>query len=586
MGRNQLLLSVAATSAAHGPGKQVANRFTRWPESRPGAVYTSPPAVSISDSQGVRQSESDAHLRVAKRLDYFSARATQRDERAIHIQLSQSDSHTPILRRHIWGWIAVAVVMMAYVATLTPGHPFALDDFAAYVMHAENLVDGHAYTDIRYVPNPDALWMAPSHGYPPVYPLILAPVYKLRGFDLRAMKMVTVLCFGVFLVSFVSFLGDEIPTWAVCAAILLLSFNLVFWEQRDYLLSEFPYLMFSFCALLVAQRIYEQLDPRSWRFGAALLLSLLLYGAYGTRTIGIVLLPALILADVCKFRRPSRFLIAVVVMTGSLILSQNIIFISPKSYMSAVHLSATATWQHALFYGKTLSYVWRNGSSKPAQIVFALLFTALAAVGFLKNLWRRKSLAEFYLLGYLAVLLVWTAEIGLRGLLPVLPLYFAYGLAEFFNLTSRFARYTRVAMATALFVFVAITYLGAFRWSAAQEHLIDVRDPEARELFAYIAANTQPADVLIFPASRTLALFANRNVGQLAPDDTSAQSADFLASVNARWLVENQAMSDPLQQLTGSHLVVLTPVFQNAAFQMFRIEIPPTASQAGKARPE
>jgi hypothetical protein len=181
---------------------------------------------------------------------------------------------------------------------------------------------------------------------------------------------------------------------------------------------------------------------------------------------------------------------------------------------------------------------------------------------------------------------VWTAEIGLRGLLPVLPLYFAYGLAEFFYLTSRFARYTRVAMATALFVFVAITYLGAFRWSAAQEHLIDVRDPEARELFAYIAANTQPADVLIFPASRTLALFANRNVGQLAPDDTSAQSADFLASVNARWLVENQAMSDPLQQLTGSHLVVLTPVFQNAAFQMFRIEIPPTASQAGKARPE
>jgi hypothetical protein len=121
--------------------------------------------------------------------------------------------------------------MAVYVATHTPGHPFALDDFAPYMMHAENLVDGHPYTDVRYVPNPDALWMAPSHGYPPVYSLILAPVYKLRGFDLRAMKIVTVLCFGAFLVSFVLFLGDEILAWAVSAAILLLGFNLVFWSS-------------------------------------------------------------------------------------------------------------------------------------------------------------------------------------------------------------------------------------------------------------------------------------------------------------------------------------------------------------------
>ncbi len=509
---------------------------------------------------------------------FLRAVSKVRKTRAIHIHLSHAESPTPTLQRQVWCWVAVVAVLVVYIATLTPGHPFALDDFAAYLMHAANLVDGHPYTDIKYIPNPDALWAAPTHGYPPVYPLILASVYKFRGFDLRAMKVVTVLCFGVFLVSFVLLLEGEIPAWAVSAAILLLSFNIVFWEQRDYLMSEFPYLMFSFGALLAARRIYEKLDPRSWRPAAALLLSLLLYAAYGTRTIGIVLLPALILADLCKFRRPSRFLLAVIAMTGSLILLQNILLISPKSYMSAVQLSATATWQHALFYGKTLSYVWRNGTSKPAQIVFALVFTALAAAEFLKNLWRRRSLAEFYLLGYLAVLLLWTAEIGLRGLLPILPLYFAYGLAELFQVTSRFAPPGRAALTTALFVFITITYLGAFRWYAAQEHLIDVRDPESRELFTYIMANTQPADVLIFPATRTMALFTNRNVGRLAPDDTPAQSAAFLASINARWLIENQAMSDPLQELTASHLVVLTPVFQNAAFQVFRIEIPSPAT--------
>jgi hypothetical protein len=422
--------------------------------------------------------------------------------------------------------------------------------------------------------------MSPSQGYPPVYPLILAPVYKLRGFDLRAMKVVTVLCFAVFLVSLGLLLEAEMPLWAISAVILLLSSNIVFWDQRDYLISEFPYLMFSFGSLLAAQRIYQRLDLRTWRWGAALLLSFLIYGAYGTRTIGIVLLPALILADVCKFRRPSRFLIAVILLTSTLIVLQNILFISPKSYVDAVHLSAAAIWRHAIFYSKTLSYFWRNGISKSAQVVFALLFTALAAWGFLRNLWVRRSLAEFYLLGYLAVLFTWTAEMGLRGLLPVLPLYCAYGLAEFLQLTSRFARPARAALATSLFVFAAMTYLGASRWRAAQEHLVDVRDPDAQQLFAFITANTQSSDVLIFPASRTLVLFTNRPVGRLAPDDNAAQSAAFLRAVHARWLIEYEATEDPVQYLTTGHLIVLTPVFHNATFQVFRIEIPPPASSA------
>ena len=472
-------------------------------------------------------------------------------------------------------------MLIVYIATLTPSHAFALDDFAGYLLHAANLVNHHPYTDIKYVPNPDGLWMAPSHGYPPVYPLILAPVYKLRGFDLRAMKIVTVLCFGVFLVSYVLWLDGALPVWAIPATILLLAFNVEFWKQRDYLLSEFPYLMFSFGALLAARRIYAQLDPHSWHLGSALLLSLLLYGAYGTRTIGIVLLPALILADLFKFRRPSRFLLATVGMTCSLILLQNVLFVSPKSYVDAVHLSITDTWIHTVFYGKSLSYAWHNGASKPAQIVFALLFTALAAARFLKELWRRQSLAEFYLLGYLAVLMVWTAEIGLRGLLPVLPLYFAYGLAEFFDLTSRLGRPARVALATALFAFVALTYAGVYRWRATQDRLVDVSDPAASELFAFITANTQPEDVLIFPASRSLALFTNRNVGRLAPGETPAQSAAFFASVHARWLIENQSMSDPLQDLTASGLVLLTPVFHNAKFQVLRIDMPSPVLPSG-----
>jgi hypothetical protein len=169
-----------------------------------------------------------------------------------------------------------------YVATVTPGHAFMPDDFAGYVMHAANLSVGRPYIEIHYVFNPDAISLAPTHGYPPIYPMILAPVYKMSGLNLRPLKIIAVLCFAVFMIAFSRLFEETIPQWAIAVLIFLLGLNIAFWQHRDYLMSEFPYLMFSFCALLVAEKAYKTLDPRSWRVSDALLLSLLLYATYGT----------------------------------------------------------------------------------------------------------------------------------------------------------------------------------------------------------------------------------------------------------------------------------------------------------------
>jgi hypothetical protein len=492
------------------------------------------------------------------------------NRRARSLARSQSD-----IRLHVGPLLAILFIVAIYVATVTPGHAFLMDDFAGYVMHAANLAEGHSYTDIRYVPNPETVGFAPAHGYPPVYPLILAPVYKIWGLNLRAMKIVTVTCFGISLGALALLFEGTLPPWAISAAILIVGFNIVFWEQRDYLLSEFPYLMFSFCALLTAQKVYEVLDVRQWRIGAALLLSLLLYATYGTRTIGIVLLPALVLADLWKFRRPSRFLILVLALTTGFILLQNMLMVSPKAYVNALHMSVAAALEHIIFYGKTLSYVWRNGVSKSAQIAFALLFTAFAAMAFSKQFWNRKSVVEFYLLGYLAVLVIWSTEIGMRGLLPVLPLYFAFGLEGFVSFSARLDRAGRTASAAFLLTVMGLTYLGAFRWSGRQQPLLNVRDPEARELFAYLKQNTAASDLLVFQKPRTLALYTNRETTMLAPDEPPAQSGRFFASTHARFLIQNSSMGYPIRELIADKLLVATPVFQNDKFQVYQITFNP-----------
>jgi hypothetical protein len=479
-------------------------------------------------------------------------------------------SRTVIWRRD-WRWFAVVAIVAMYAATVTPGHVFSQDDFAAYLMQAANLVEGRPYTAINYMPNPEALGFAPTHGYPPVYPLILAPVYKFRGFDLRALKIVTVLCFGVFLAAFVWLFEAELAFWVCGIAVLVVGCNVVFWEQRDYLMSEFPYLMFSFAALVVAQKIYQDLDTQEWRLGAAVLLSLLIYYAYGTRTIGIVLLPALVLGDVCKFRRPSRFVMVTVLLTLTLILLQTLVFVSPKSYVDAVHLSVASTWHNALYYGRTLFYVWRNGVSKGIGIAFGLLFTGLAAAQFLKRLLVRRSMVEFYLLGYIAVLIAWSTKMGIRGLLPILPFYFVFGLKEFVHVSERFERGRRIALTSTLFAFMAVTYLGAIWGSVRQEHALNVTDPAAQQLFDFLKATTTAEDVLVFQEPRTLALFTKRTTTMLAPNETPAQSARFFAAIHARVLVESQVAEDPIQEFVASKYVATVPVFRNSAFQVFLI---------------
>jgi hypothetical protein len=472
--------------------------------------------------------------------------------------------------------IAMLLVLIAYVATVTEGHDFIPDDFAAYVMHAKNLVEGRPYGDIHYIFNPAAVSvLAPVHGYPPVYPLILAPVYKIWGANLRAMKIATALCFGVALLAFALLFEDTLPQWALCAAILLVGFNLTFWEARNYLLSEFPYVMFSSCALLAAQKIYKNLSPQAWNVPAALLLAFFFYGTYATRTIGIVLIPALMLADLCKFRRPSKFLVLVVLLTATPIVLQNLLVASPKEYMVAVHPSPAEVWRHFVYYGKVSSYVWQNGASKAAQIIFALFFTVLAALRFARRMWSRQSIVEFYLLGYLAVLLVWATEIGMRGLLPLLPLYFAYGLEEMIALTGRFSQPAKAVCYAALLVAITVSYAGAFHWNARQPHPLDVADAEAQELFAYVRQNTVPTDLLVFQKPRILALFTGRSTTMLAPDEPAALSVQFLAANHARFLIQNQSMGYPIPEYMAAGLLAPQPVFQNAAFQVYKINSQP-----------
>src|SRR5574337_1828718 len=102
------------------------------------------------------------------------------------------------VKRHIGG--AAALLALAAIMALTAVIGFELIDGAltyirggdsvSYVLLAKAIATGHWYSDINIPGSP------PHTQYPPLFPLILSPVYFLLGLNVFWMKAV-VLAFGV-----------------------------------------------------------------------------------------------------------------------------------------------------------------------------------------------------------------------------------------------------------------------------------------------------------------------------------------------------------------------------------------------------
>lgn len=463
------------------------------------------------------------------------------------------DGRASAFIRANFDWLAIAIVAVIYMATITPGHPIDLDDFAGYVMHAEHLAEGQPYA-LKFIESPHAVAITPA--YPPVFPLMLAPVYKVFGLNLVAMKVVVALSFLVFLILFLRLVG--LPPYARLALVFIVSFNPLFWNYRNYVLSEIPYLMFSVAALLTVERVYRNLTANEWHWREAALTAFLICCAYGTRTMGIVLIPALILVDLMKFKRPSRFLLLVLVSTALFAAAQTLL-VSPKTYARMTDYAPASVWKMTVFYGKTLSYVWANGVSKKFQIAFALLFTGFSAAGLVRSL-RKPTIVEFYMLGYVAVLVTFTSEDGLRYLLPILPFYFYYAAKEFTGMGRRW----RPAVGSLVIAAIALTYAGNFRAEAKQP---DVRDAAFQQMCEFIRDHTGAEDMVVFIKPRTVTLYTGRPSTRLTDD--YSESAEFLKTVNAKIIVE-ASWGTPIWRdfiaRNGSE-----KLFENSEYKVFRL---------------
>src|SRR5580704_16641514 len=187
-------------------------------------------------------------------------------------------------------------------AMLTTGHDWG-DDFAAYLTQAISILHG----TMRQAVMMNAFTMRESsRAYGPIatpwgYPALLAPVYlACGGLNIFCLKVVNIPAFAAFLVVFFRFVRRRLSLVDSVIVLSVLSFNPELLRFQDNILSDITFLCLSTAAIswIDTTIVSDHPEGSPWRNVG---LGVLLFLAVFVRTIGLLLVPTLILTQAVRY---------------------------------------------------------------------------------------------------------------------------------------------------------------------------------------------------------------------------------------------------------------------------------------------
>jgi hypothetical protein len=208
-----------------------------------------------------------------------------------------------------------AGVTLLYATHLRAGHVWG-GDFALYVMHAQNIANGTAYAATPFIPNP----AAPAHSpvaFPPGYPAMLAPAWRLGSLDYRVLKLATVAWFPLLCVSYTLLAAMFLTPAATMGFAVTVMLHPIFYVWRDFVGPEIPFSVMV-GLFLCAESWCRRSGLRDRRpMAVGLLLGTLAFLAFTTITIGVACVLALMAHDLTSRRRLTLVTTTAVIAFGA-----------------------------------------------------------------------------------------------------------------------------------------------------------------------------------------------------------------------------------------------------------------------------
>jgi hypothetical protein len=464
-----------------------------------------------------------------------------------------------------------------YLSTIREGHEWG-DDFSQYIRHASNLAQGLPYTASSYLYNVDNPAVGPRV-YPPGFPVLLAPVIRTFGLALAPMKVEIVLFFAAALFLIYLLIQPLMPPAAAAAAVLMVGLNPFFWDFKDQILSDIPFLFLFVATLLCLTRADQRDRGMRARTMLAVLGGAAMFAAYATRVVGIVLLPSLVVRDLIRHRRLTKEgLLAAATFVG---LAGVTYVVGPRdsSYTDLLTITPAVVIDNVVSYLRWSSEIWENGYIDLARKALFLATTALAVVGCVSIRKQPHALllavvSVFYLL----VVIVWPLAQGTRLLIPLIPFVVAGAVLGAWSIDRAIAEYggIRHAVVITLLALVAVTYLARYSTLPFGRIPEGIAKRESVELFDFVKTSTRPDDVIIFSRPRALALLTERTVTPPPNSDDACRLWAYIQRVRVGYIATGPGNANSeatfLARFVRDYAPNLREMMRNADVGVYRVE--------------
>jgi len=531
---------------------------------------------------------------------------------------------TPVQNSHNTRLIIYLIIIATvgfHFATIRTGHRWE-GDFALYTAHAKNIANGHNYADTGYIFNPEQPFLAPK-SYPPVYPLFLAPLYKLFGISIVAMKAANILTFAAFLLLFQHYvrmrLQYPVTQIAVVAAV---AFSPWFWLAKDRILPDILFMCLIFGSILLIDNNIGRNRPYSRHYLLAIITGVMIYLAYGTRSLGLVLIPSLLLFDFLRIRWISKTTFIIVAIFSLLYLIQNSALETDQSYIntfksslnnrSANARNSTTTnniitnstppppieikqlvekftntiLSNAGHYHQSMAAYWSSNVSNLIDNTVYIVMGLLAITGFITLVFRHPSSGDCLFFVYVCLLLLVPFRLT-RYLLPIIPFYLLYIFCGMETVLSKIhipkqsAIYSNSILS--ILLIITLSYVGNYTKQSFKDIENGVSAKESQELFAFLRQNTSKDSVIISRKPRLIALFSERHASIYAWKDNVASLLDYFSKINATHIVVAKPKLALTERYSGVDEIsgfrdwvannpdIFDPIFENDGFIVYQI---------------
>jgi hypothetical protein len=472
--------------------------------------------------------------------------------------------------------ILILLSLVLGASSLTRGHQWG-DDFAWYIMQARSIL--HGTTDEFMQQSVFTNGQSTTHlgpiAYPWGYPLLLVPIYAIKGTSPLALKLPALFFHAGFLICLYLLMRSRLTEIESLLIVGLFAFNPLLLQFLDQILSDIPFLFFSTLSLYLITREGKRNIWHNVFIGAAIFFTTIL------RVTGVLLLGCFLIVEfvrLLKNRRDRLATVEIILGAGIVCVAFIVLWVinlllfpsGGESYFSQYENLIETAKAFAIGYFYVFGSFFGQTEGSRYLYYFVLFFFLLGA-------WRRWNREPIFLLFFafwMVVHITYPYWQGPRYIFPLLPIFIYFAFTGMKSLINKLpARYHPAGQT--LFYGFWILIAGMFLVQSGQYAYLNLGnnraingpfDPYSTEVYNYIKEQTPPDSVVIFFKPRVMVLMTGHPTIMSTECDRMLKG-DYL--VLSRKVGENQQI--PPEEIDACKLP-LDQVLRNNRFVVYRIQ--------------